>query len=86
MQLLTLLTTAAALLLAPTALAAPVESASADSSKEPQMAAAANYGQPQCKTAMMNDLCLSDNADAYCDVTGFHNEFMKSCAGNCYCV
>jgi hypothetical protein len=34
---------------------------------------------------MMNDLCLAQNAEAYCDVTGFHNKFMKSCQGACFC-
>jgi len=86
MKVLALLTTAAALLLTPT-LAAPVESTNNNSAGKgsPKATTAANYGTPQCKSAMMNDLCLAQNADAYCDVTGFHNNFMKSCQGNCFC-
>jgi len=90
MKLFAILTTTAALLLT-SAIAAPVDSTSAtndstSTGKAPQSAAAANYGAPQCKSDMMSDLCLSDNSHAYCDVTGFHNDFMKSCAGNCFCA
>jgi hypothetical protein len=78
--------TTAAILLTPT-LAAPVESTNDAANKSsPKATTAANYGTPQCKSAMMNDLCISDNARAYCDVTGFHNDFMKSCEGNCFCA
>jgi hypothetical protein len=85
MKVLALLTTAAALLLTPT-LAAPVESTNDTAGKgSPKATTAANYGTPQCKSAMMNDLCLAQNAEAYCDVTGFHNNFMKSCQGACFC-
>ncbi|KAH6632286.1 hypothetical protein F5144DRAFT_621112 [Chaetomium tenue] len=85
-SVLALLTATAALLLTPT-LAAPVESANNSAGKSSSQAnTAANYGTPQCKSAMMTDLCISDNARAYCDVTGFHNDFMKSCEGNCFCA
>ncbi|KAL2170458.1 hypothetical protein VTG60DRAFT_4838 [Thermothelomyces hinnuleus] len=85
MKLLALLATTAAFLTS--TLAAPVESNdSSAKGKAPQAAAASKYGTPQCKSAMMNDLCISNNANAYCDVTGFHNDFMKSCAGNCFCA
>lgn len=91
MKLLAILTTTAALLLTLT-LAAPVDSTSSTSDsaaggKTPQSAAtASNNGSPQCKSDMMSDLCLSDNSHAYCDATGFHNDFMKSCQGNCFCA
>jgi len=86
MKFFALFTTTVALLLTPT-LAAPVESTNQSASKtNPKAATAANYGTPQCNSQMMNDLCLSDNAHAYCDVTGFHNDFMKSCQRNCYCA
>ena len=97
-QLLTLLTTAAVLLLAP-ALAAPVDTtdatataaADSDSSsttsggKTPEAIQAVNYGSPRCKTAALEDLCISGNAESYCDANGFHCSFMASCKGVCWC-
>jgi hypothetical protein len=87
MKVLALLTATAALLLTPT-LAAPVESTNDTAGKgSPKATTAANYGTPQCKSAMMTDLCIAaNNAKAYCDVTGFHNNFMNSCEGNCFCA
>ena len=108
-QLLTLLSTAAVLLLSP-ALAAPVDTTdatataaadaassttTADSSsssstgtsggKTPEAIQAANYGAPRCKTAALEDLCISGNAESYCDANGFHCAFMASCKGVCWC-
>ncbi|KAK4226546.1 hypothetical protein QBC38DRAFT_480065, partial [Podospora fimiseda] len=40
---------------------------------------------PHCKTAALEALCLTSNAQAYCDVTGFHNNFPTSCDKNCWC-
>jgi len=85
MKFFALFTTTVALLLTPT-LAAPVESTNNAGKTDPKATTAANYGTPQCKSAMMNDLCISDNARAYCDMNGFHNDFMKSCEGNCFCA
>ncbi|KAL2138625.1 hypothetical protein VTI28DRAFT_6488 [Corynascus sepedonium] len=87
MKLLALLATTTALFLAPT-LAVPVESTSTTKGDKSSQgfAAAARYGTPQCNSAMMNDLCISDNAGAYCDGTGFHNNFPKSCDGACFCA
>ncbi|EGS21768.1 uncharacterized protein CTHT_0036350 [Thermochaetoides thermophila DSM 1495] len=49
-------------------------------------AVAANWGQPQCKTQALYDLCTASNAEAYCDSVGFHNNFMASCKPpNCWC-
>ncbi|KAL2022893.1 hypothetical protein VTK56DRAFT_4424 [Thermocarpiscus australiensis] len=46
----------------------------------------ANYGTPHCKVPPLYDLCTADNADAYCDATGFHNNFMASCKPPvCWC-
>ena len=107
-QLLTLLSTAAVLLLSP-ALAAPVDTtdatatAAADAAsstttadsgssstgtsggKTPEAIQAANYGAPRCKTAALEDLCISGNAESYCDANGFHCAFMASCKGVCWC-
>ncbi|KAK3307353.1 uncharacterized protein B0T15DRAFT_510636 [Chaetomium strumarium] len=46
---------------------------------------AVNWGSPQCKSRQLYDLCTADNAGAYCDGTGFHNNFMASCKGVCWC-
>lgn len=54
-------------------------------SKSPNMAVAANYGAPRCKSAALFDLCTSSNAEAYCDGVGFHCNFMTSCKGVCWC-
>ena len=106
-QLLTLLSTAAVLLLSP-ALAAPVDTtdatatAAADAAsttasdsgssstgssggKTPEAIQAVSYGSPRCKTAALEDLCISGNAESYCDATGFHCAFMASCKGVCWC-
>ncbi|KAK4226552.1 hypothetical protein QBC38DRAFT_221165 [Podospora fimiseda] len=39
----------------------------------------------RCKTAALLALCTAENANARCDVTGFHNDFMASCGKNCWC-
>lgn len=84
-QLLALLATTAAFV--SSTFAAPVESGgNSTKGKGPHAATASRYGTPQCNSAMMNDLCISGNSNAYCDATGFHNDFMKSCAGNCFCA
>ncbi|KAH6634875.1 hypothetical protein B0J18DRAFT_32853 [Chaetomium sp. MPI-SDFR-AT-0129] len=87
MKLIAFIASASALLLANGVVAVPVSNTNQSSSNTSSAsAAAANAGTPQCKSAMMSDLCLADNAGAYCDVTGFHNDFMKSCEGNCFCA
>ncbi len=53
--------------------------------KTPEAIQAVNYGTPRCKTAALEDLCISGNADSYCDATGFHCAFMASCKGVCWC-
>ncbi|KAK4226547.1 hypothetical protein QBC38DRAFT_456083 [Podospora fimiseda] len=40
---------------------------------------------PRCKNQGLTDFCLARNANAYCDRTGFHNNFMAQCAANCWC-
>ncbi|KAK4161082.1 hypothetical protein QBC43DRAFT_107771 [Cladorrhinum sp. PSN259] len=39
----------------------------------------------RCKTPSLLALCTAENANASCDVTGFHCNFMASCAKNCWC-
>ncbi|KAK3985149.1 hypothetical protein QBC44DRAFT_374384 [Cladorrhinum sp. PSN332] len=39
----------------------------------------------RCKTPALLALCTADNANATCDVTGFHCNFMASCGKNCWC-
>lgn len=53
--------------------------------KSPAAASTANYGSPKCRSAGLYDLCTSGNSGAYCDVTGFHCNFMVQCAKNCWC-
>ncbi len=53
--------------------------------KTPEAIQVANYGAPRCKTAALEDLCISGNAESYCDATGFHCNFMTSCKGVCWC-
>ena len=52
---------------------------------KPAAIQAANYGSPRCKSAALEDLCISGNAEAYCDGNGFHCNFMASCKGVCWC-
>ncbi|KAK3323975.1 hypothetical protein B0T19DRAFT_443422 [Cercophora scortea] len=77
-------------LLFTSALAAPVDTdagAANTTTVSPESAKpAADNGTPHCKSSYLYDLCTSSNAGAYCDVTGFHNNFMASCkAPNCWC-
>ncbi|KAK4126507.1 hypothetical protein N657DRAFT_679418 [Parathielavia appendiculata] len=88
LQLLTLVTITALALLTPT-VAAPVEATADDGvtngGKTPAAAVAANYGTPHCKSAALLNLCTADNANAYCDATGFHCDFTASCKNVCWC-
>jgi len=72
--------------LASSALAAPVEAQTNEpSAADPDAAASASYGIPNCKTKAFYDLCTAKNAEAYCDITGFHCNFHKQCAEVCFC-
>lgn len=56
--------------------------------KQPGAATAASavgYGAPKCKSKALYDLCTAANAEAYCDATGFHCNFMASCKDVCWC-
>ncbi|KAK3687684.1 hypothetical protein B0T22DRAFT_136292 [Podospora appendiculata] len=88
------LLTIGALLFTSSSLAAPVDpdagatnTTTASPATVPDNAKpAADNGTPHCKSSYLYDLCTSSNAGAYCDVTGFHNNFMTSCkAPNCWC-
>ncbi|KAL2267234.1 hypothetical protein VTJ83DRAFT_4511 [Remersonia thermophila] len=89
------LTLALAVLMAltQTVLAAPVDAvdavaapASDDSVGSVNGAApAAAGGTPVCKD-QYRDLCLADNANAYCSNGGFRNNFPEICKGLCWCV
>jgi hypothetical protein len=91
LQLLSLLAAGALLFVSQTAVAAPTTDADSDSDaasagKQPTAAGTAVvWGSPQCKSPQLYDLCTADNAEAYCDGTGFHNNFMASCKGVCWC-
>ncbi|KAK4240515.1 hypothetical protein C8A03DRAFT_13171, partial [Achaetomium macrosporum] len=97
LQVLTLLAAGALLLVSQTFAAPMVEprdttdtaaasdSDSASAGKSAAASTAVNYGSPRCKSAALYDLCTANNADAYCDGTGFHCNFMASCKRVCWC-
>ncbi|AEO66413.1 uncharacterized protein THITE_2114499 [Thermothielavioides terrestris NRRL 8126] len=90
MKVFAVLATGALLFLSQT-LAAPVADSETDNTtnggqKPGTLSTAANWGSPQCKSAALYDLCTAANAGAYCDATGFHNNFMDSCHGVCWCA
>ncbi|KAK4099717.1 hypothetical protein N658DRAFT_487507 [Parathielavia hyrcaniae] len=88
-QFLTLVTVAAVGFFT-SAMAAPVETTAngtGDGVNTPVAVVAANYGTPHCNSNLMLAFCTADNAHAYCDATGFHNNFMAQCKRpNCWCA